>query len=134
MRTEPSLGARPMKNALPIAAVTLALAIVWYIAAVAMNASLQHDRFANAGQTDYSTADFVGATLNMDRPKLPAPHQIVAELWRSVVLTDPSSKRSLTFHAAITLRETLLGFAIGVARGRRCSRCSSSTQSCSTPR
>ena len=68
-------------------------------------------RFGNAGQTDYSTADFVAATLNMDRPKLPAPHQIVTELWRSVALTDPSSKRSLTFHAGITLRETLLGFA-----------------------
>ena len=106
-----------MRNALPIAAVTLALAIVWYIAAVAMNASLQRDRFLNAGQKDYATSDLVGASLNMDRPKLPAPHQIVAELWRSIVLTDPSSKRSLTFHAAITLRETLLGFAIGVAGG-----------------
>ena len=106
-----------MRNALPIAAVTLALAIVWYIAAVAMNASLQRDRFLNAGQKDYATSDLVGASLNMDRPKLPAPHQIVAELWRSIALTDPSSKRSLTFHAAITLRETLLGFAIGVAGG-----------------
>ena len=106
-----------MRNAAPIAAVTLALMIVWYIGAVAMNASLQHDRFANAGRTDYSTAEFVGAALNMDRPKLPAPHQIAAELWRSVFLTDPSSKRSLAFHAAITLRETLLGFAIGVAMG-----------------
>jgi NitT/TauT family transport system permease protein len=106
-----------MKNALPIAVVTLALAIIWYIAAVALNASLQRDRFVNAGQTDYTTADLVSASLNMERPKLPAPHQIVAELWRSIALTDPSSKRSLTYHAAITLRETLLGFAIGVAMG-----------------
>ena len=94
-----------------------ALALVWYVAAVLMNAQLQEDRFANAGRKDYSTLELAVATLNMARPKLPAPHQIVGELWRTVVLADPTSKRSLAYHAAITLRETLLGFALGSLLG-----------------
>jgi len=101
----------------PILAVLGALIALWYVAAVLMNAQLQEDRFANAGRTDYSTADLASASLNMDRPKLPAPHQIVGELWRTVALADPSSKRSLAFHAFITLRETLLGFALGSLLG-----------------
>ena len=47
----------------------------------------------------------------MERPKLPAPHQIAAELYKLVFATDPTSKRSLVFHAGITLEETLIGFA-----------------------
>ena len=39
----------------------------------------------------------------MERPTLPAPHQIVAELDRTVLETDPTSKRSLVYHASITL-------------------------------
>src|SRR5271170_2135591 len=106
-----------MKSALPIATVVLALIAVWYVAAALMNAPLQRDQFVNAGRTDYSTADLVGASLNMERPKLPAPHQIVAELDRLVFETDPTSKRSLVFHAGITLEATLIGFIIGSALG-----------------
>ncbi len=51
---------------------------IWYVAAAWMNAPLQRDLFANSGQTAYSTADLVSASLNMERPKLPAPHQIAA--------------------------------------------------------
>jgi NitT/TauT family transport system permease protein len=106
-----------VKQALPIAIVVGALIVVWYFGAIWMNADLQKDAFANADRTDYSASEFVAATLNMDRPKLPAPHQIVAELWRSVFEIDPSSKRSLVYHAGITLRETLLGFVLGSTLG-----------------
>jgi NitT/TauT family transport system permease protein len=53
----------------------------------------------------------------MERPKLPAPHQIVAELDKLVLETDPTSKRSLVYHAGITLEATLIGFLIGSALG-----------------
>jgi NitT/TauT family transport system permease protein len=106
-----------MKSILPLATVLLALFAVWYVAAALMNASLQRDVFANAGRTDYTTADLVSASLNMERPVLPAPHQIVAELDKLVFETDPTSKRSLVFHAGITLEETLIGFLIGAALG-----------------
>ena len=67
-----------MKSALPIATVVLALIAVWYVAAALMNAPLQRDQFANAGRADYSAQDLVGASLNMERPKLPAPHQVAS--------------------------------------------------------
>ena len=101
----------------PIATVVLALIAVWYLAAALMNAQLQRDQFANAGRTDYSTQDLVGASLNMERPKLPAPHQVAAELYKLVFATSPTSKRSLVYHGLITLEETLIGFAIGSALG-----------------
>ena len=66
--------------------------------AALMNASLQRDLFANAGRTDYSTQDLVGASLNMERPKLPAPHQVASELYKLVFATPPTSKRSLVYH------------------------------------
>jgi NitT/TauT family transport system permease protein len=106
-----------MKSILPLTTILLALVAFWYVAAAMMNASLQRDVFANAGRTDYSTLDLIGASLNMERPKLPAPHQIVAELDKLVFETPPTSKRSLVFHAGITLEETLIGFLIGAALG-----------------
>ena len=106
-----------MKSALPIVTVVLAILAAWYVAAALMNASLQRDAFANAGRTDYSTQDLIVGSLNMERPKLPGPHQVVAELWRLVFATPPTSKRSLVYHGLITLEETLIGFAIGAALG-----------------
>ena len=106
-----------MKSLLPIAAVLAAIFVVWYGSAVLMNAPLQRDLFANTDKTDYTTADLVGASLNMERPKLPAPHQIVGELYRLVIATAPTSKRSLVYHAGITLEETLIGFLIGATLG-----------------
>ena len=62
-----------MKSGLPVATVVLALIAGWYLAAAFMNASLQRDLFANGGRADYSTQELIGASLNMERPKLPAP-------------------------------------------------------------
>jgi NitT/TauT family transport system permease protein len=106
-----------MKSILPVTIIVGALIAIWYVGALYMNAPLQRDVFANAGRSDYSLGDLAAADLNMERPKLPAPHQIVAELDRTVFETAPTSKRSLVYHGLITLQETLLGFAIGAASG-----------------
>ena len=106
-----------MNRIVPLLTVLAALFAVWYVAAVLMNAPLQRDFFHNQGVTEYTTADLIKASLNMERPKLPAPHQIVAELYKLIIVTDPTSKRSLVYHAAITLQETLVGFVIGAALG-----------------
>ena len=106
-----------MKSLVPLAAVIAAILVLWYGFAAWMNAPLQSDMFANAGQTSYTTADLIGADLNMERPKLPAPHQIAAELYKLLVVTDPSSKRSLVYHGLITLEETLIGFGFGALFG-----------------
>jgi NitT/TauT family transport system permease protein len=106
-----------MNRVLPLLAVLAALFAVWYVAAVLMNAPLQRDMFANADNKTYSTSDLISATLNMERPKLPAPHQIAAELYKLIFATDPTSKRSLVYHAGITFEETLIGFVAGAALG-----------------
>ena len=102
---------------IPLLTVLAALFVIWYVAAAGMNAPLQRDLFANNDNKTYTTADLVIASLNMERPKLPAPHQIATELYKLVIATPPSSKRSLVFHARITLEETLIGFVIGAALG-----------------
>ncbi len=106
-----------MKSVVPIATVVLAVIAFWYVAAVFMNAPLQRDVYGNAGRADYSTEQLIVDSVNMERPKLPGPHQVVSEMYRLIVATSPTSKRSLVYHGAITLEETLIGFVIGAALG-----------------
>jgi len=106
-----------MKSALPITTVVLAILAAWYVAAALMNADLQRDLFANSGKAHYSTRELVEGSLNMERPRLPAPHQVAAELYQLVFATPPTSKRSLVYHGVITLEETLIGWLIGSALG-----------------
>lgn len=104
-------------GALPLVTVSLVILAVWYLGAIWMNADLQRDAFANAGRIDYSTTDFVIGTWSQERPRLPAPHQILAELDKSLLRTPLTSKRSLAFHAAVTIEATLLGFGLGALLG-----------------
>jgi NitT/TauT family transport system permease protein len=104
-------------HALPIVVVLAFITVLWYVAAVFLNADLQRDAFANAGTKDFSTAALIEGTMRQERPKLPAPHQIVQEINKSVFDLSPTSKRSLVYHAAITLQATLVGFAIGSLLG-----------------
>jgi NitT/TauT family transport system permease protein len=106
-----------MKSVLPLVTVLAVILVLWYGFAVWLNSPLQRDLFANAGNTGYSNTELASAALNMDRPKLPAPHQIVGELYHLIIATAPDSKRSLVYHAAITLEETLIGFFIGSLLG-----------------
>jgi NitT/TauT family transport system permease protein len=106
-----------MKSIIPIATVVFAVLAIWYAFAVWMNAPLQRDAYANAGRADYSTQDLIVASLNMERPKLPGPHQVAGEMYRLIVATPPTSKRSLVYHGLITLEETLIGFLIGASLG-----------------
>ena len=70
-----------MNRIVPLLTVLAALFVVWYVAAVLMNAPLQRDLFANNDNKTYTTADLMSASLNMERPKLPAPHQVAASLY-----------------------------------------------------
>ena len=106
-----------MKSVFPISTVILAIVVFWYVAAALMNATLQRDAYANAGRTTYTTEGLIADSLNMERPKLPGPHQVAIEMFKLVVATSPTSKRSLVYHGVITLEETLIGFAIGSALG-----------------
>lgn len=103
-------------RALPIATVSLAIVLLWYALAVWMNADLQIRSFERADQA-WSFGELVLATWAQDRPMLPAPHQIVAELNKTVFETSITSVRSLVYHSWVTLSSTLAGFGIGTLLG-----------------
>ena len=95
----------------PVAAVLAALLLVWYAAALPMNSGLPS--FPAGG----TLTERLVAAWSLERPVLPAPHQIVAALWATTVDMPVSSPRSLVFHGWVTLSSTLLGFALGAVLG-----------------
>jgi NitT/TauT family transport system permease protein len=103
-------------NAGPVLVVVLAILALWYVAAVLMNWQGTADAFERAGE-QRSGGEILAATLEQERPMLPAPHQILVELKKTVVDTPITSRRSLLFHAWVTLSSTLVGFAIGALLG-----------------
>lgn len=109
-------GSGALDAVVPVAVIVAILIVLWYVAAVALNAGIVRDGFERAG-TAYTTEDLVAATLSQDRPLLPAPHQIVVELKKTVLDVDPTSKRSLVYHGWVTLSSTLLGFVMGTILG-----------------
>ena len=100
----------------PIAVVVAAIMIIWYGFTVHLNAPWQIERYEKAG-TEWQMADLVRDTMAQDRPILPAPHQIVIEIWNTTVKKKITSKRSLIYHGSVTLSSTLLGFAMGTILG-----------------
>ncbi|EAV44014.1 putative permease abc transporter protein [Stappia aggregata IAM 12614] len=101
----------------PVTVVVLAIIALWYISAVALNTQFQQDIYARAGQSDVSFSQLVTDTLFQERPVLPAPHQVLVEIWDTTVNKKITSKRSLVYHTGITLSSTLLGFLIGTTLG-----------------
>ncbi|CAH0202558.1 Riboflavin transport system permease protein RibX [Agrobacterium fabrum] len=101
---------------LPILTVLLAILILWHLAVIYLNMPFARDQATRAGQTP-SFFELLPQTFAQERPVLPAPHQIAAELWDTTVNKAITSKRSLIYHAGITLSATLLGFAIGAVLG-----------------
>ena len=48
---------------------------------------------------------------------MPAPHQVLHEIWNTVFLIAPWKVKSLLFHCGVTLASTLSGFVLGVVLG-----------------
>ncbi|TVQ29458.1 MAG: ABC transporter permease [Geminicoccaceae bacterium] len=101
---------------LPVLTVLAAIVVIWYAAAIWMNQPFQRDTYVRQG-VDWTLPQLVRDTWNQDRPVLPTPHQIWGELERTVFNMAPTSRRSLVYHAQITLSSTLLGFAMGTVLG-----------------
>jgi len=115
LRARPAAGA-PDRKAGPVAVVVLAIVALWYLGAVLMNWAGTRDAFERAGEAR-SSAEILVATMAQERPVLPAPHQVVVELRKTVLDTPVTSRRSLLHHAWVTLSSTLLGFALGTLLG-----------------
>ncbi len=106
-----------MTKVVPVATVLLALLVLWYAAAVGLNSQWQLGVYERGDITDVPFTQFVADTWAQERPVLPAPHQVAIELWNTTALIAPNSKRSLVYHAWVTLSATLLGFVLGTALG-----------------
>lgn len=100
----------------PILSVLAAIILIWYLAAVWLNAPWARDQAQRAG-TEITFSQLAADTMAQQRPVLPAPHQIATELWNTTALQNVTSRRSLVYHAWITLSAALLGFAIGTTLG-----------------
>lgn len=100
----------------PVLTVLLTLFAIWYVAAVWLNSSWAYDK-AKRADTTISFSEMVADTMAQDKPLLPAPHQVVSEIYKTTVLKKITSKRSLIWHGWITLSATLLGFAFGTGLG-----------------
>ena len=105
-----------MRSIVPILGVVFALLLFWYAAAFSLNSNWAHNKADRAGVV-LSFSELVSDTWSQEKPRLPAPHQVGLEIWKTTVEKKISSKRSLIYHSWITLSSTLLGFVIGTSLG-----------------
>jgi NitT/TauT family transport system permease protein len=101
---------------LPVLTILLAILIIWHVFVVYLNAPFIRDQATRANE-EITFAQVVERSFVQERPILPAPHQIVVELWDTTINKAVTSKRSLVYHAWITLSATLAGFAMGTVLG-----------------
>lgn len=123
-----------MKSVLPVLTVVAAILLIWVVAVVPMNIHLTADQAQRDGlmvspDTPVARQEVSGIGLALRnpylmtqtyvsvRPALPSPHQVVGELYATVIDQKITSKRSLVYHGWVTLAPTLLGFVIGTALG-----------------
>lgn len=110
---------------LPVFLVVGVIVVIWYGAALNMNRAWTLDAAQRQG-VELSAAEVRRDAMMQERPRLPAPHQVVQELWDTTVGEDifrerrgelRPNPRNLLFHAFQTLAPTLLGFVIGTLAG-----------------
>jgi NitT/TauT family transport system permease protein len=100
----------------PVLLITAIIIVVWYLAAIALNAPFQRDQDKRDGVTS-TTSEFVMKTWSQPKPTMPAPHQVAEALYKGVFTVKLTSARSLVYHSWVTLSSTLLGFAMGTGLG-----------------
>lgn len=103
-------------SAWPVITVLAAVLLLWYAGSVGLNAAGAIERVL-APKGPYSTLDLIATTLEMQRPVLPAPHQVALELWHSLLDWPLDSPRNLLYHVAVTAQSTLVGFVLGTLLG-----------------
>ena len=123
-----------MKSVLPILTIVAAILLFWVLAVVPMNMHLTADQaqrdglvvmpetpaerqaYSGLGLTLQNTG-LISRTYVLERPRLPSPHQVGAEMWDTIFDKKITSRRSLVYHGWVTLSATLVGFAIGTGLG-----------------
>ena len=134
-----------MTRFVPILTVVVAIIAIWYVASVPMNVKEVLTQAERDGAVvvpegannrrdlsriglAFGNLEHLGGSWSQDRARLPSPHQIAAELWKStwveettgrrgIVRSGSFSNRSLIYHGGITLSATFVGFLIGSVLG-----------------
>ena len=105
---------------LPVAAIAAIILAVWYLACLPMNRDLPQLAHVDGLIDRYRVA------WSLERPLLPAPHQIATDLFASTLGTPllretadgmVLNPRNLFTHAWVTVSATLTGFIIGLILG-----------------
>ena len=104
------------RSVIPVLTVVGFLLALWYAAAVWLNAPWAYDKATRSGEV-LTTQTLIADTWSQEKPKLPAPHQVASEIWKTMAEKKITSKRSLVYHSWVTLSATLLGFALGTGLG-----------------
>ncbi|AGI69594.1 putative ABC transporter permease protein [Octadecabacter antarcticus 307] len=83
-----------------------------------MTPEAPRDRQAYTGLTlVIKNPAIIAMTYTLIRPRLPSPHQVAIEMYETIFTKAPTSRRSLVYHAWVTLSATLLGFVMGTTMG-----------------
>ncbi len=98
----------------PVTIVCLVILVLWYVAAIFMNTVVAQPKIEALGG---GLANTIAVSWSLDRPVIPAPHQVVAEVWKTVFTVAPWTVKSLVYHVWVTLSSTLVGFALGTLLG-----------------
>ncbi len=104
-----------MKSA-PVLGVLAVILLLWYAACVWLNAAWTYDQAQRSGAT-VTFSGLVTDVMVQERPVLPAPHQVAAEVWKGVAAYPVTSKKSLIYHGYVTLVSTFSGFVLGTFLG-----------------
>lgn len=106
-----------VRQAGPVAVVLAAVLLVWYGGAVGLNAQGVIERVLANRSEPWGWRELVIEAWSMERPVLPAPHQVVTDLASSIADWPLDSPRNLLYHAAVTTQSTLVGFVLGTLLG-----------------
>ena len=99
-----------------ITAVMAFIVVIWYGAAVYLNSDVLIDKYERQ-KTEWNFQLLVSDSWSMGRPVLPAPHQIMKDMNKSLFEHKVTSKRSLVYHGGVTISSTLVGFVMGGVLG-----------------
>ena len=101
---------------IPVSVVVAFIILIWYAGAVYLNAPMLIDKYERQ-KTEWNFKKLRQDAWAMERPILPAPHQILKDMNKSILQRKVSSKRSLVYHGWVTISSTLAGFGIGALLG-----------------
>ena len=112
----PGTWQRLQRDVVPVLVILLGVVALWYVGAVWMNSAGAIERVLPS-DAPWTWPQLVAATMDMQRPVLPTPHQVAKDFWSSLVDWPIDSPRNLLFHVAVTAESTLWGFVLGTLLG-----------------